>query len=425
MLRILSTIFIMHISLVFAQNAPFESTPLPPQFTNPDAILKMSGWIDSQSNIDYLVIDEQDIFYCDNSYSIMASISIHRHHNIIVSKGGNYLFLSELFDRPEEKSDPSGEERFYLIDNKERTKTLVKQKPLIWDDMNHVQYLISDVKGHYFEYTAKNTVIKTYDQSGNPVSEVTLFEDARSRPAYMDISRDGKLIVVAASKRHAKAAGINSRTPVRGRRAGETFVASWESATGEPHIFVFNSVGALKKQIPLPYDDVSSVIIGSTGNITAVTVHNIKNNGRRVHKVAMYDSTMSLLFTIPHLMNTSHFSEHYFSGFYFDDDGDRLITVYDIADGSQLISFKIESNIMAIVSASKSSGSIKILVKLDEEYWGPYKIIETSMRTGKVLAESTIFQMKPSSVGIGKPSNNSLYRGVIITDKNSRKIISY
>ena len=407
-------------------NLAVQSFSYPDEFEQPYAILELPLGNDFSLGIKHIVFDKNALHYVNASYGVKKSLAVHENHVITASRRGMYLLIKENHNVPETKTDPNGKVRFSYINNLAQTKQYLYSRPYYYDDLSVHLFLLSDASGNMFEYSEESSTLIGYSSSGSEISRYVLFNDQKFRPAEMDISGDGKLLGIAASRIAANPGGVTVSTPLRGRYAGQQLSSYKDKVKGEPHIFLFNADGQFIRDIRLSGDDVRSLVIDENGEYVTISVGeytNIPPNGES-WITYIYSNLGELLFTLPNYLNFTVFSNNEISGFYFNENNQQEVVSYDLRTGQRLFSKVIEDRLLGLTYGSgiTNKPNLSILSISSDQSMAALRINQVDNRNGRDLHSTVINNISvPYRLKMGEHGYR-VYQNLALLDKLSRVV---
>jgi len=269
---------------------------------NPLGIVSVEKPEDDLSAFQYIIRTNDQLLFCDNNYQTLKvrDVKPNDKTQMILSKKCRYVLTEEIISLPE-KELGSGEKIYTLFDYKGNQYWSKKVK-IYWDEIENSEMIISDFNGWLFLLNKKDACLHIIEKNGSE-RIVKLFENIDILPmreGYIDISKDGRNIVILINKNYAENERTITKIPLRGPNKGKEDTRHISKRDGEPIIFHFNEMGELQSKKVEDKESAANIVISDDGNYIVCTLRNfdktIEEDGYWITKV--YSNIFSLKGTL-------------------------------------------------------------------------------------------------------------------------------
>lgn len=262
------------------QNRHFLFEEIQTNIQNPLGIVAIEKPKDDLSAYRYIIRTNDQLLFCDNKYQALKvkNVKPNDKTKMILSKKSRYVLTEEIISLPD-KELGSGEKIYTLFDYKGNQYWSKKVK-MDWDEIDNSEMIISDFNGYLFLLDKKDACLQIIEKNGAERT-VKLFENIDILPmreGYIDISKDGRNIVILINKNYAENERTITKIPLRGPNKGKEDTRHISKRDGEPIIFHFNEMGELQSKKVEDQESAVNIVISDDGNYIICTLRNFDKN---------------------------------------------------------------------------------------------------------------------------------------------------
>ena len=317
----------------------------------------------------YIVLDIISLHFCTDDFKIIKSIGIGDQSLLIASKSGKYI-LHVDFVTEANKMNPIGQRVITMYDSR-GSQLFSKVEDYYWDAHEQLTRFSSDMNGNYYELNGNTSTLTVFSQTGNIINSYNMFDNKVMRLTYSDISEDGSLIAIIANKgQPQRGRTIHLENPPSGTPA--EFIQ--DRSSGEPHLFLFDVNGLLKKIVRLEEEDIATVAVSPTADIVLASVVDIDEPPRsnKKYKTQVFSAEGEELFQFPHISNHALINdESIITSHYLMSNQEYLVTSYRKSDGVRIFANSFTRNnrpvaIIPIESHGREAGANSFGIVINE-----------------------------------------------------------
>jgi len=210
-------------SIGFAQHNRFLLKDIQTDVQNPLGIITVKKTEKDISPFNYIIRTRDQLLFCDKNYKRLSVKDVipDDKTKMILSKDCRYVLTQEILSLPE-KEIGNGEKKYTLFDYM-GNQYWSKKVTILWDEIDNSEMIISDFNGYLFVLDKKNACLQIIDNNGSERT-VQLFENVDILPmreGCIDISKDGRNIVILINKYYAENGRTITKIPLRGPEIGK------------------------------------------------------------------------------------------------------------------------------------------------------------------------------------------------------------